>query len=68
MPRTPEEIDRIRHTSKEKISTAAMELFMKQGYYATSVSDIAKQSGISQGLLYSSIRIKEQMICEFCTR
>jgi AcrR family transcriptional regulator len=46
MPRTPEENDRIRQASKEKIRAAAMELFIKQGYYATSISDIAKQAGI----------------------
>lgn len=45
MPRTPEENNRIRQASKEKIRAAAMELFMKQGYYATSISDIAKQGG-----------------------
>ncbi|AXI08490.1 TetR/AcrR family transcriptional regulator [Oceanobacillus zhaokaii] len=64
MPRTPEENDRIRQASKEKIRAAAMELFIKQGYYTTSISDIAKQAGISKGLLYSYYKGKEMLLSE----
>ncbi|MFJ7509381.1 TetR/AcrR family transcriptional regulator [Peribacillus simplex] len=64
MPRTPEENDRIRQASKEKIRAAAMELFMKQGYYATSISDIAKKAGISKGLLYNYYKGKEELLAE----
>jgi AcrR family transcriptional regulator len=64
MPRTPEENDRIRQASKEKIRAAAIELFMKQGYYATSISAIAKQAGISKGLLYSYYKGKEELLSE----
>lgn len=64
MPRTPEENDRIRQASKEKIRIAAMELFIKQGYYATSISDIAKHAGISKGLLYSYYKGKEVLLSE----
>ena len=64
MPRTPEENDRIRQASQEKIRAAAMELFMKQGYYATSISDIAKKAGISKGLLYNYYKGKEELLSE----
>jgi len=64
MPRTPEENERIRQASKENIRTAAMELFIKQGYYATSISDIANQAGISRGLLYSYYKGKEELLSE----
>ncbi|WP_144551465.1 TetR/AcrR family transcriptional regulator [Peribacillus simplex] len=64
MPRTPEENDRIRQASKEKIRAAAMELFMKQGYYGTSISDIAKMAGISKGLLYNYYKGKEELLSE----
>lgn len=64
MPRTPEENDRIRQASKEKIRAAAMVLFIKQGYYATSISDIAKQVGISKGLLYNYYKGKEELLSE----
>ncbi|MFJ7856004.1 TetR/AcrR family transcriptional regulator [Peribacillus frigoritolerans] len=64
MPRTSEENDRIRQASKEKIRAAAMQLFIKQGYYATSISDIAKQAGISKGLLYNYYKGKEELLSE----
>ncbi|MED3572733.1 TetR/AcrR family transcriptional regulator [Cytobacillus praedii] len=64
MPRTPEENNRIRQASKEKIRAAAIELFMKQGYYATSISAIAKHAGISKGLLYSYYKGKEELLSE----
>lgn len=64
MPRTPEENDRIRQASKEKIRSAAMGLFMKQGYYATSINNIAKQAGISKGLLYNYYNGKEELLSE----
>ncbi|USK77116.1 TetR/AcrR family transcriptional regulator [Peribacillus frigoritolerans] len=64
MPRTPEENDRIRQASKEKICAAAMELFIKQGYYATSISDIAKHAAISKGLLYNYYKGKEELLSE----
>lgn len=41
-----------------------MELFIKQGYYATSISDIAKQAGISKGLLYNYYKGKEELLSE----
>mgnify|MGYP001178156923 FL=1 len=64
MPRTPEENDRIRQASKENIRAAAMDLFMKKGYYSTSISDIAKQAGISKGLLYNYYKGKEELLAE----
>ncbi|USK35207.1 TetR/AcrR family transcriptional regulator [Bacillus sp. F19] len=64
MPRTPEENDRIRQATKEKIRAAAMQLFTKQGYYATSISDIAKQAVISKGLLYNYYKGKEELLSE----
>lgn len=64
MPRTPEENERIRQASKENIRAAAMEIFIKQGYYATSISDIAKQADISRGLLYSYYKGKEELLSE----
>lgn len=64
MPRTPEENARIRQASKERILAAAMELFMRQGYYATTISDIAKHAGISNGLLYNYFKGKEELLSE----
>lgn len=64
MPRTPEENERIRQLSIEKIRIAAMQLFINRGYYATSINDIAKQAGISKGLLYNYYSGKEELLSE----
>lgn len=62
MPRTPEENERIRQVAKEKIMNAAMDLFIRQGYHATSISDIANQARISKGLLYNYYKGKEDLL------
>jgi AcrR family transcriptional regulator len=62
MPRTQQENERIRKITKEKIRLAAMELFIKQGYHATSIDDVAKQAEISKGLLYNYFKGKEDLL------
>ncbi|WP_044639970.1 TetR/AcrR family transcriptional regulator [Risungbinella massiliensis] len=62
MPRTPQENERIRQLAKENIRNAALELFIRKGYHATSISDIAKQAGISKGLLYNYFKGKEELL------
>ncbi|WP_210367112.1 TetR/AcrR family transcriptional regulator [Bacillus sp. REN3] len=62
MPRNQKENERIRQLAKEKIRSAAMELFMNQGYHATSISDVAKKAGISKGLLYNYFKGKEELL------
>ncbi|PZM67634.1 TetR/AcrR family transcriptional regulator [Paenibacillus dendritiformis] len=62
MPRTHKENERIRQMAKEKIRIAAMELFMKQGYHATSIEDVAKHANISKGLLYNYYKGKEELL------
>lgn len=62
MPRSPSENERIRQMAKEKILEAAMDLFIRQGYHATSISDVAKQAGISKGLLYNYFSGKEGLL------
>ncbi|WP_028775735.1 TetR/AcrR family transcriptional regulator [Shimazuella kribbensis] len=62
MPRTQESNKRIRQISIEKIRNAAMELFIKQGYHATSIGEIAKNANISKGLLYNYYKGKEELL------
>ncbi|SDN52289.1 transcriptional regulator, TetR family [Fictibacillus solisalsi] len=62
MPRTQQENERIRSKAKEKIQLAAMELFIKQGYHATSIDNVAKHAGISKGLLYNYFKGKEDLL------
>lgn len=62
MPRTQEENERIRQQAKAKIREAAIELFMRKGYHATSIDDVSKHAGVSKGLLYNYYKGKEELL------
>lgn len=47
---------------RKNISSAASELFMKKGIYATSMDDIAKASGYSKATLYVYFKNKDEII------
>ncbi len=61
-PRNPKEFEEIREKSKEKIIHAAFELFSTTGYWRSSISKIAKQAGISKGLMYNYFSSKEELL------
>lgn len=48
-------------TKREKILTEANRLFVKKGYFATSVQEIVKQSQISKGSFYNYFKSKEEL-------
>lgn len=48
-------------SKKEIIETAAKDLFIKQGFHATSMRDIAKTAEVSLGNLYNYYETKEAM-------
>lgn len=50
--------------AERKILAAAKEVFMQKGLEATSMSDIAKQAGISRTLLHYYFRTKEKLFRE----
>lgn len=62
MPRTPQQFEGIREEKKALIMRAAMELFATNGFHATTISSIAKEAGISKGLLYNYFESKEELI------
>jgi len=64
MPRTPEQYEAMRLATRTKIQTAAMQLFVRQGYGSTNVQHIADQAGISTGLLYRHYKTKDQLFEE----
>ncbi|MDR6717243.1 TetR/AcrR family transcriptional regulator [Paenibacillus amylolyticus] len=64
MPRTPEQYEAMRLATRTKIQTAAMRLFVRQGYGSTNVQHIADQAGISTGLLYRHYKTKDQLFEE----
>ena len=63
-PRTEEQFEVIREEKRKLIKSAALELFANEGYYPTSISQIAKNAGISKGLIYNYFESKEELIRE----
>lgn len=51
-----------RHRSVTAIKAAALELFAHKGYHHTSISDIAREAGISKGLMYNYFNSKEELL------
>ena len=64
MPRTKEQYEEIRKSSKHKILDAALEVFANQGYHSATVVAIAKTAGISKGLMYNYFKSKDDVLQE----
>jgi AcrR family transcriptional regulator len=47
---------------QEKILQTALQLFAKEGFYATSTSKIAKDAGVSEGLIFRHFKNKEGLL------
>ena len=47
---------------QEKILQAALELFAKEGYHATSTSKVAKKAGVSEGLIFRHFENKDGLL------
>ncbi len=47
---------------REQIVAAAVELFSDQGYYRTTIQDIARKAGVSIGLIYQYAETKEDIL------
>ncbi len=61
-PRTKKQFEAIRQKSTAAIKTAAMELFARNSYHSTSISQIAREAGVSKGLLYNYFESKEALL------
>ena len=61
-PKTQLQNEQIRLESKHKIMEAAFKLIAKNGYEATSIASIAKEAGVSKGLLYNYFSSKEELV------
>jgi len=64
MPRTPLQFKGIREGRRNLIMRVALELFASNGYHGTTISNIARNAGISKGLLYNYFNSKEDLIKE----
>jgi AcrR family transcriptional regulator len=63
-PRTVAQYEEIREERKAQIKAVALEVISEEGYQHTSISKIAKQAGMSKGLMYNYFTSKEEMIYE----
>ncbi|WP_028545399.1 TetR/AcrR family transcriptional regulator [Paenibacillus taiwanensis] len=61
MARNEEKDRELRKERCEQIMSAAVELFAKNGINSTKISDIAKQAGMSHGLVYNYFKSKEEI-------
>jgi len=51
-------------TSKEKINSAALKVFLQKGYDATSISDVVTECKITKGGIYHHFKNKEELFIE----
>lgn len=61
-PRSKKQFEAIRHESMENIANAALRLFGEKGYHSTSIAQIAREAGVSKGLLYNYFESKEALL------
>lgn len=61
-PRTPEQFEEIRQQSRARIMETALELFARQGFHNTSISQIAKAANVSKGLMYNYFASKDDLL------
>ena len=63
-PKTKAQFEQIRSRSTSAILQAALELFARNGYHKTSISQIAKEAGVSKGLIYNYFDSKEDLLTQ----
>ncbi|MEA3317134.1 MAG: TetR/AcrR family transcriptional regulator, partial [Bacteroidota bacterium] len=61
-PKTKEQYNEIRETTKARIKNEALKLFAENGYHSSSISIIAKKANISKGLMYNYFDNKEDLL------
>lgn len=61
-PKTPIQNEEIRQQSISKILDAAFVLIARNGYESTTIAEIAKEAGVSKGLLYNYFKSKEELL------
>lgn len=67
-PKTDEQNTLLKDERKEHILNAALHVFARRGFAATKIQDIAKQGGISHGLVYHYFKSKEDVFYELVSR
>ena len=63
-PRTNSQFEDIRKEKRQLILDSALNVFAKKGYHGASIATIAKEAGISKGLIYNYFSSKEAVLKE----
>jgi len=63
-PRTEQQFEKIRNEKIDLIKHTALKLFAENGYESASIAQIAKEAGISKGLMYNYFSSKEELLKE----
>ena len=53
---------------REQLIRAALEVFQEKGFHATTVRDIGRAAGLTQGTIYNYVRSKEDILFLVCDR
>ncbi len=61
-PRSKVLSEQMRGKTRNAILSASLELFAKRGYSATTTEEIARQAGISKGLIFSHFGTKQDIL------
>ncbi|WP_026129062.1 TetR/AcrR family transcriptional regulator [Nocardiopsis prasina] len=64
MPRSPEQHEAMRAATRERVRSAAVRLFARQGFAAVNMRQIAEEAGISTGSIYRHFSTKEELFEE----
>ena len=61
MPKTEEQLSRLKQSRRLEIVNAALKVFCKKGYDGTTINDIVKKAKCSQGLFYHYFNSKKEI-------
>lgn len=61
-PRTQKQVQMAREEKRALIMSVALGHFANQGYFKTSINNIARHAGISKGLMYNYFESKEDLL------
>jgi len=61
-PRTPEQLEKLRESRRLHIMQTALKLFAVEGYSHCSISMLAREAGISKGLMYNYFDSKQALL------
>jgi len=61
-PRTPQQFKEIREEKMNLIMDVALEHFANEGYYRTTINQIARHAKMSKGLMYNYFESKEALL------